>query len=188
MTVDSSDVGDSNDMGQSEVASPSDAVSSHIEITDGPAEDKEDYEGEEDKEELENGRLSDSQKRTRELQEIAIEAPQNFDREEYILVPGENRVLKVLEEEEDEEGDELEYTVRFGDTREDKVSSTSDRCYSTVHLQSFCLDLMACVTLYKPSFLLCSSFVNLLCSSDITVGVLPTKHYPPRLLVLATPA
>jgi hypothetical protein len=46
-----------------------------------------------------------------------------INREAYKVWEDENRVVKVLDENEEDDG--LSYVVRFGDTRQEKVSETS---------------------------------------------------------------
>lgn len=67
--------------------------------------------------------IADSQPVSRPLEHVLIESPSSFDRKAYKAVEGETHIVKVLEE--DDDGDELHYTVRFGDTRHEKVSPTS---------------------------------------------------------------
>jgi hypothetical protein len=52
------------------------------------------------------------------------EPKKSFKRAAYRAIEGENSVMKVLEEEVEDEGD-LWYMVRYGDMRHEKVSWTS---------------------------------------------------------------
>ena len=80
--------------------------------------------GDEDEQEI-----ADSQG-PRELNHVYITAPKRFNRAAYRTIDGEERVAKILEE-HDEDEDRLEYTVRFGDTRQGRVSLASVRYHGT---------------------------------------------------------
>ena len=66
--------------------------------------------------------IPDSQA-TRRLEHVLVIPPHDdFDRDAYNIISG-NRVEKILQE--DDEGDEPQYKIRFGDNRIDTVSCTS---------------------------------------------------------------
>jgi hypothetical protein len=92
------------------------AESPAIEISGTPNDDEE-------IEEMPDIEIADSQAVARTLEHVAIDVPEGFHRDTYKVLQGENRVVKVLDEEEFDDG--LIYTVRFGDTRHEKVSATS---------------------------------------------------------------
>jgi hypothetical protein len=69
--------------------------------------------------------IADSQPTTKMFDHVFIGAPKkSFKRDTYKVIEGEDIVVKILEEEDDD--GELQYVVRFGDMRHEKVSSTSD--------------------------------------------------------------
>jgi superfamily II DNA or RNA helicase len=76
-----------------------------------------------DDQEEESQEIADSQG-PRELDHVYIAPPKRFNRKSYRVFVGEERVVKVVEE-HDEDEDQLEYTVRFGDTRHERVSLAS---------------------------------------------------------------
>lgn len=70
--------------------------------------------------------IADSQPTaTKMFEHVFIGAPKkSFRRNAYKTIEGEDTVVKVIEEENDDS--ELQYLVRFGDMRHEKVSSASD--------------------------------------------------------------
>ena len=80
--------------------------------------------GEEQAEEEDGLEIADSQPARKVFDHVFIGAPRRkFNRDAYKVIESENTVVKVLEE--DEEGVELSYLVRFGDMRHEKVSRSS---------------------------------------------------------------
>lgn len=87
-----------------------------LQIIDRTAEDEEESEIEE----LDYVPDTQEEDGSRTLFSVEIGPLESFNKDDYRIPEGENRVLKVLNEEMDEEG--LRYKIRFGDTRHEEVS------------------------------------------------------------------
>jgi hypothetical protein len=70
-----------------------------------------------------------------ELAEVWIDKPEDFDKDEYLVLEGENAVYKVLREESVESG--IAYRVRFGDNRTEVVSLTCQYPYPSIQCHSY---------------------------------------------------